>query len=65
MKKFFINVLLVAIGIFGTLGYQMYFPCCNEQATCSTDSTKVDSVVVPEVSPVVTTQDTTKKDSVK
>lgn len=64
MKKFFINVLLVGIGIGGTIGFQMYFPCDDEQATCASDSTKVDStVVVPEVSPAVT--DTAKADSVK
>lgn len=63
MKKFFLSLFLIAIGIFGTLGYQTYFPC-NEEATCTSDSTKVDSVLVPEVSPA-TTQDTAKADSVK
>lgn len=65
MKKFIINVSLIGLGIAGTIGFQMYFPCSDEQATCTSDSTKVDSTVVPEVSPAVTTQDTAKKDSIK
>lgn len=60
MKKFLINLSLVASGIFGTLGFQMYFTCGDEQAICTSDSTKVDSVVVPEV-----IMDTAKTDSVK
>lgn len=60
MKKFLINLSLVASGIFGTLGFQMYFTCADEQATCTTDSTKVDSTIVP-----VVIQDTAKTDSVK
>lgn len=65
MKKFIINVSLIGIGIFGTIGFQMYFPCSDEQATCPSDSTKVDSTVVPEVSPAVLSPDTAKRDSVK
>lgn len=66
MKKLIINLFCIAIGIFGTLGYQLYFPCCDQQATCTSDSTKVDSVkVVTEVSPTVIVSDTVKNDSVK
>lgn len=65
MKKFIISLTLIGLGIAGTLGYQYCFPCCDEQAICASDSTKVDSVVVPEVSPTVLAPDTAKKDSVK
>lgn len=65
MKKFFINVSLIGIGIFGTIGFQMYFTCADEQAVTTSDSTKVDSTVVPEVSPELLSPDTAKKDSVK
>lgn len=64
MKKFFINVFLIGIGIFGTIGFQMCFPCADEQAVTTSDSTKVDSAIVPEVSPAVLSPDTAKNDSV-
>lgn len=64
MKKFFINLFFVVLGVGGTIGFQICFPCDDEQATCASDSTKVDStVVVPEVSPSVA--DTAKADSTK
>lgn len=64
MKKFLINVSLIGLGIVGTIGFQMYFPCGDEQSTCTSDSLKVDSAtVVSEISHVVT--DTIKADSTK
>lgn len=65
MKKFFINVSFVVLGIGGTLGFQMYFTCADEQAVTTSDSTKVDSAIVPEVSPDILSPDTAKKDSIK
>lgn len=60
MKKFFINLSLVLLGIFGTIGFQEYFSD-DEQATPANDSTQVDSASV--VVPVVV--DTAKSDSAK
>lgn len=65
MKKLIINVSLIGLGIAGTIGFQLYFPCADEQAVTTSDSTKVDSAIVPEVSPDILSPDTAKKDSVK
>lgn len=63
IKKFFLGLFLVGLGICGTIGWQNYVIDFNIEV--SADSTKVDSLkVIPEVSPEVTS-DTTKSDTTK